>query len=300
MTEQQGSSTSAEVGQQSSFAVLNAETHARFDPDTSQGTLDHALHMARYEWVLGTVCRSGDYVVDLGCGNGYGSIMIQNHGCRVVGVDLDPSVVTKNTPTSNDTLRFMFADATQPRLDETLGVSGADVVVAMETIEHLEDYFTFIENTIRLLHPNGAVVIGTPNRTMTYERYPRRRHMDPSHVQEFTPLALRTTLEHYFESVVLYFEYLPGYWTESKVPAKVDSQLKVRALVRRIAKALTPPILIAVARALRRRVSRSPRRAVKSSYSTSDVTITDVASNQLERDAFALIALCRSPKGPRA
>jgi 2-polyprenyl-3-methyl-5-hydroxy-6-metoxy-1,4-benzoquinol methylase len=297
MREHPGSSKDVEVARNSFFAVHDAGTHARFDPATGGGTIDHALHLARYQWLIENHCHPGELVVDLGCGNGYGSLMIHQHGCHVVGIDLDPGVEAKNAGGSTPNLRFVCADATLPRLDERIGVSGADVVAAMETIEHLEDYFTFIENCIRLLHPGGTVVIGTPNRTMTYERYPGRRHMDSSHVQEFTPLALRITLQHYFKSVDLYFEYLPGYWPQSTKRPQDGPQPKTRRPLHRALRSLIPPIFISMARTLRRRWSRLPVTESRSFYAASDVMITSSTSNQLERDAFAVVAVCRTPRG---
>ena len=111
--------------------------------------------------------------------------------------------------------RFLCANACAPGLAATLGIDGIDVALSMETIEHLEDYFTYVENAVAMLAATGTFVVGTPNRTMTYNRYQDRRHMDPSHVQEFTARSLERTLAAYFDEVELYYQYFPNFWEDA-------------------------------------------------------------------------------------
>ena len=71
--------------------------------------------------------------------------------------------------------QFLCANACELNLGGALGIGGVDVVLSMETIEHLEDYFTYVENVVAMMKQTGAFVVGTPNRTMTYNRYENRR-----------------------------------------------------------------------------------------------------------------------------
>ena len=66
-----------------------------------------------------------------------------------------------------------------------------------------------------MMKQTGTFVVGTPNRTMTYNRYEDRRHMDPSHVQEFTARSLERTLGAYFDRVEMYYQYFPNFWQEA-------------------------------------------------------------------------------------
>jgi SAM-dependent methyltransferase len=285
------------VTQPTSSIALRADTHARLDAAEAPGSLDHVLHVARYQWLIQHFCHAGDLVIDLGCGTGYGVRMLQQAECRVIGVDLDPNVTSVQLDEPSDGARLLCADVTSPGLIDVIGEPRADVVASMETIEHLEDYFTFIENTIKLLRPGGTVVIGTPNRTMTYERYPGRRHMDPSHVQEFTPISLSATLENYFSSVELYFEHVPGYWPPTAADVTENAPAKgVPSAGRRLLRGFTPPVVSAVARRLRRRVAKQPQAATAPTYSERDVEISPAPVPGLEREAFALIAVCTAPR----
>jgi cyclopropane fatty-acyl-phospholipid synthase-like methyltransferase len=134
---------------------------------------------------------------------------------EVVGIDLDPNVVGLGERFHLTNAEFLCANACQPNLGAAFGIGGVDVVLSMETIEHLEDYFTYVENAVSMMKETGTVVVGTPNRTMTYNRYEDRRHMDPSHVQEFTARSLEWTLGAYFDRVEMYYQYFPNFWHDA-------------------------------------------------------------------------------------
>lgn len=243
-------------------ASSRAETHARHRLDGGPPfSLDSALHVSRYAWAMEHFVERGSLVVDLGCGTGFGVELLSEKSKRVVGVDLDPDIVGLTTKLGLDNAAFFCDNACLPGLNDRIGVKDADVILSMETIEHLEDYFSYIENAIAMLAPKGCFIVGTPNRTMTYERYPERRHMDPSHVQEFTPTSLEHTLGAYFSSVELYFQSVPGFWEQD---SSDDS-------------------------------SRA-RRDVDGRFELGDVSFQLAFSNpELVLDAFALMALCREP-----
>ncbi|MGA7835759.1 MAG: class I SAM-dependent methyltransferase [Acidimicrobiales bacterium] len=156
--------------------------------------------------------QRGDTAVDLGCGTGFGTALISNFCSHVTGVDLDPGVAKLSERWGTKNVSYYCDNACSPDLLDRVPVRNADVILSMETIEHLEDYFTYIENAIEMMSPQGVFAVGTPNRTMTYERYPDRRHMDVSHMQEFSAISLGRTLGWYFESVDVYYQYLPNFW----------------------------------------------------------------------------------------
>jgi SAM-dependent methyltransferase len=197
-------------------ASVRAETHARFE---FQGgppySLDTILHVSRYAWAAQRFVQRDHRVLDLGCGTGFGVALLSPKCLDIVGIDLDPAVTTLADKFQLTNAEFLCANACTPHLGATLGISGIDVALSMETIEHLEDYFTYAENAVAMLKPSGTFVVGTPNRTMTYNRYPDRRHMDPSHVQEFTARSLERTLALYFDHVEMYFQYFPNFWEEA-------------------------------------------------------------------------------------
>jgi SAM-dependent methyltransferase len=95
-------------------------------------------------------------VVDLGCGEGYLTFALRQAGFGCVGVDLSETVVARARR------RFGHDDwfATP---DELAGI-GADLVIALELIEHVPDPVGFLHDTTKLLRAGGSVVVTTPNR----------------------------------------------------------------------------------------------------------------------------------------
>jgi SAM-dependent methyltransferase len=196
-------------------ASAHPETHARFElrggPPYS---LDAILHVSRYVWAAELFARPEHHVLDFGCGTGFGVALLSPRCAEVVGIDLDPNVAGLGDKFQLTNAEFLCANACESNLGAALGIRGVDVVLSMETIEHLEDYVTYVENAVSMMKETGTFVVGTPNRTMTYNRYEDRRHMDPSHVQEFTARSLEWTLQAYFNQVEMYYQYFPNFWDD--------------------------------------------------------------------------------------
>ena len=128
---------------------------------------------------------------------------------------------------------------------------------------------------------DGTFVVGTPNRVLTNTRYEHRRHMDPSHVQEFTPVSLQRTLLTFFESVDLYFEYVPGFWNQHVGPSQASFLRRVWGRTRR-----------AVGR-----FGSDQSMAPAAAYQLDDIAFRKAETDPaLALEAFALLAVCRSPR----
>jgi cyclopropane fatty-acyl-phospholipid synthase-like methyltransferase len=96
-----------------------------------------AGHEVRYALAAGFL-RPGDVVVDAACGIGYGALILDAHrDVTYYGVDRDTSVVAVE---EDERRKFIEADLQtwQPSFE-------FDVAVGFETIEHLEDYRTYLD-----------------------------------------------------------------------------------------------------------------------------------------------------------
>ena len=204
-------------------ASSRAETHARHElPQGPPYPFDSVLHLSRYSWAVEHLIHSGDTAVDLGCGTGFGAALISNFCSHVTAIDLDPGVSELSARWGTTNVSFHCDDACSNDLTSRVLARDVDVILSMETIEHLEDYFTYIENAIAMMKPHGVFAVGTPNRTMTYERYPNRSHMDVSHVQEFSAVSLGRTLSWYFDEVEVFYQYLPNFWSTHRADRLYD------------------------------------------------------------------------------
>jgi SAM-dependent methyltransferase len=266
-------------------------THARHDLVGQEGSLDTALHLSRYAWARSRFCHPGERVLDLGCGTGFGVSFLADVARHATGVDFseDGLELAQKLYASAKTT-FLRADLTDPSLASHLGCATFDLVTSMETIEHLDDYFTFIASAARLLAPDGVFVLGTPNRRMTYERYPNRRHMDRSHIQEFTLVALEHSLREAFEQVEMYFQVIPGYWgPRGAEPSARSGRLQ------RLRESIPPRIAPVILRALMRAGVWDT--GLSRSWSVEDIEFSEVTLDPtLESVAFSLIAVCRDSR----
>src|SRR5688572_26846827 len=98
-----------------------------------------AEHLHRY--ALAREWAPGREVLDLACGEGYGSALLADVARSVTGVDVDPSAVAHAAakyPRSN--LRFLSGSATAIPLPD----AAVDLAVSFETIEHLADHESMI------------------------------------------------------------------------------------------------------------------------------------------------------------
>ena len=99
--------------------------------------------------------RAKGLVVDIGCGigrfRGFAGNLIEDY----LGIDV---VRHPGLPTD-----VRFAGANLDREPIPLGADAADVVVAIETIEHLENPRAFVRELSRILKPGGWLVVTTPN-----------------------------------------------------------------------------------------------------------------------------------------
>src|SRR5271165_4389425 len=116
-------------------------------------------HLHRY-CVARDICAGKD-VLDVASGEGYGSALLAGVARRVVGVEIDVASVThaRNSYAAVN-LEFLQGDALAlPLADATF-----DVVVSFETLEHLRNQWSFLNEIRRVLRPEGVLVISTPDR----------------------------------------------------------------------------------------------------------------------------------------
>ena len=106
-------------------------------------------HEARY--IFATTYAKGLKVLDIACGNGYGSLILSAEAASVTGVD--PS----DTPLHNAD-HFIRSYAEQIAFEEEF-----DLVVSFETIEHTISPAHFLERIWRAAKPGGRAILSFPN-----------------------------------------------------------------------------------------------------------------------------------------
>ena len=153
-----------------------ALTGERTLPDVPAENYWFRRHLAVYEWIGARV--QGMRVLDLACGEGYGSDVLARTAASVVGVDANPQAH------EHARLRYRRSNLRFVReLVETFWQE-ADAVVFLQTIEHLKDPGSVLEHFRSLVEERGSVFVSTPN-VLTLAPAGASRSENPWHVHEY-------------------------------------------------------------------------------------------------------------------
>ncbi len=150
-------------------------TGERFIPGTA-GEIWHE-HWHRYHFARPLV--AGLEVLDVACGEGYGSALLARSAATVIGADIAQPAVehARARYGAIENLGFRQADcAALPFADASF-----DAVVSFETIEHIVAQESFLDEIRRVLRPDGLLVLSCPNKA---EYSDRRGVINAFHVRE--------------------------------------------------------------------------------------------------------------------
>jgi len=121
-------------------------------------------HYHRYLWAAQFCNRKK--VLDIACGEGYGSALLSQVAESVTGVDIDPTVIHRANEIYGAVARFV-----QGSVDKIPVPTGTvDVVVCFETLEHVDKHDVVFSEIKRVLVEGGLLVISTPDRPVYASR----------------------------------------------------------------------------------------------------------------------------------
>ncbi len=173
-------------------------TGERLVPDKSPQEI-YQEHIERY--IFAVDYTKDKIVLDVACGTGYGITHISKHGAlAAVGVDFSMESLSyagqrygKHAPVSlvcADAIRLPFGD------------NSFDVIVSFETIEHLSQYPSFLEESRRLLNNDGLFICSTPNKKIFSPNV--SKPPNPFHVIEFMPEEFSLLVRRYYTDITIY------------------------------------------------------------------------------------------------
>jgi len=169
-------------------------TGERTLPDVPEENYWYRRHLAVYEWIAARV--HGRRVVDLACGEGYGSAVLGRTAAWVVGVDANPDAF------EHARLKYTAGNVSFERDMIETWTGDVDCVVFLQTIEHVRDPGAVLERLRELIGPRGVAYVSTPN-VLTLAPKGAERSGNPWHVREYRPLEYRALCERHFAHVEL-------------------------------------------------------------------------------------------------
>jgi 2-polyprenyl-3-methyl-5-hydroxy-6-metoxy-1,4-benzoquinol methylase len=153
-------------------------TGERTLPDVPAENYWFQRHLVVYQWIAARV--GGLRVLDMACGEGYGSNVLASTSQSVVGVDANPEAH------EHARLRYRRPNLRFERgMVEKFGAPGEyDAVVFLQTIEHVQDPAAVLAHFQSLLTPGGTVYVSTPN-VLTLAPPGQAKSDNPWHVREY-------------------------------------------------------------------------------------------------------------------
>lgn len=155
-------------------------------------------HLHRYALAMQFATKKT--VLDIACGEGYGSNLLATVADRVYGVDIDLSSVLhaqkKYAQSHGGKLHYIQGSATQ--IPDNIGK--VDLIVSFETLEHLEAQEAMLAQFRDHLQPDGMLIISTPEKELYQQRDPHNTF----HVKELNLAAFQQLIHAYFPHAHFY------------------------------------------------------------------------------------------------
>jgi len=152
----------------------------------------------------------GERILDIGCGNGSLLYQFRNSFSCLVGLEYSPQRLSQ-AKINLDGYNFVPVAGSAETMTEIASES-IDRIVSADTIEHVPDVYSAVNEMYRVLKPGGTLVINTPNIAFVKKRlilclgrFPSTSQpnegigsdflFDGGHLHYFTYRALRLVLE---------------------------------------------------------------------------------------------------------
>ncbi len=132
-------------------------------------------------------------VLDIACGEGYGSDFFAKYATEVIGLDISQDVIVhaKGRYANRDNLQFAVASCSVLPFND----ASFDIVISFETIEHIKEQTDMLAEFRRVLTKDGLLVISSPDKK-TYSD--DRQFQNEFHVRELYKDELSALLSEQF------------------------------------------------------------------------------------------------------
>jgi SAM-dependent methyltransferase len=171
-----------------------ALTGERTLPDVPAENYWFRRHLAVYRWIAER-CAGLD-VIDMACGEGYGTAALARRAARVTGVEANPDAF------EHARLKYSRPGVRFERNAVEWYAEPCDAVVFLQTIEHVQDPSAVLDRFREMLRPGGTAYVSTPN-LLTLAPPGAEKSGNPWHLREYRAEEFRSLCAGSFESVQL-------------------------------------------------------------------------------------------------
>ena len=150
-------------------------------------------HLHRYAFATELIKEKK--VLDIACGDGYGSNLMAKEANEVYGIDIDSKTINE-AKVKYQKKNLSFVEGSIENIQ--LPAATFEAVVCFETIEHIDNHDKAISEIKKILKPDGVLIISTPEKG-NYTDKPGNRN--PFHKKELTESEFVDLLKKYFEFI---------------------------------------------------------------------------------------------------
>ncbi|NMX21367.1 hypothetical protein C5S30_02795 [ANME-1 cluster archaeon GoMg4] len=174
------------------------DTGARIIPEKTESKEDYLLylkHLFAYEFASKTLSKDS-IVLEVGCGEGYGTSFLSKSVKKIIGLDVDEQIV-KHAQKKYGSTNCIFQVYNGKKIP--FKENSFDAIISFQVIEHVQDDRSFVLEIYRILKQKGLFMLTTPNRTCRLK--PEQKPWNPFHVREYYPYELENLLKSIFHEV---------------------------------------------------------------------------------------------------
>ena len=196
----------------------------------------------------------GRSVLDVGCNDGYGTVLLAARARSAAGVDVSSTAIeAARAREPGGAIDFHVTDG--QHLDFPDG--SFELVTAFQVIEHVADVSGFLAEVDRVMAPGATLVLTTPNAAIRLD--PGMAPWNPFHVHEYTADELRRILAGRFDRVEVEGLFAPEPIAAVEIERSARSRMRARRGRPRIVDAMIRALPTGARLRLRRLAGRDGR-----------------------------------------
>jgi ubiquinone/menaquinone biosynthesis C-methylase UbiE len=174
-------------------------------------------HLHRYAIALELI--AGKKVLDIACGEGYGTNLMSKIAAQVTGIDSDKNTIekAKKKYTAGNIVFLAGSVLKIPAQNNSF-----DVITCFETLEHVTEHDEMLSELKRVLSPTGILLISTPDKKNYSDK---TGGLNPFHKKELYEQEFKNLINRYFPHADFYRQ---NFYTGSVITNGMKIEIQTR------------------------------------------------------------------------